>query len=79
MQLGVLAGIDESTASGRINQYERGRHVPDLRTAKLLSNVLKVPLPYLFCDDEDIAHLLRLLHGMSKVSRRKLIETIGTS
>ena len=26
-KLGVLAGIDEFSASARINQYERGKHV----------------------------------------------------
>lgn len=27
MQLGVLAQIDEYSASARINQYERGKHL----------------------------------------------------
>jgi transcriptional regulator with XRE-family HTH domain len=28
-KLGVLAGIDEASASARMNQYERGKHTPD--------------------------------------------------
>lgn len=28
-RLGILAGIDEATASPRMNQYERGTHAPD--------------------------------------------------
>ena len=32
-QLGIMAGIDEFSASPRINQYERGKHVPDFATA----------------------------------------------
>jgi len=28
-ELGVRAGIDEFCASARINQYERGKHMPD--------------------------------------------------
>lgn len=27
-RLGVLAGIDEYSASARMNQYERGKHSP---------------------------------------------------
>ncbi len=29
-QLGILAGIDEFSASARMNQYERGKHSPNL-------------------------------------------------
>lgn len=36
-QLGILAGIDQFVASARINQYERGKHVPDLLMAERLA------------------------------------------
>ena len=75
MQLGVRAGVDESSASGRINQYERGKHVPDLLTAKRLAEVLEVPLAYLFCDDPEVAEMLRLFHGLSKARRQRLIDS----
>ncbi|XQA76011.1 helix-turn-helix domain-containing protein [Xanthomonas sacchari] len=42
-QLGILAGLDPSVASPRINQYERGRHEPQLKTAKQLAEVLGIP------------------------------------
>ncbi len=32
-KLGILAGIDEATASARMNQYERGIHTPDFALA----------------------------------------------
>ncbi|WP_131024637.1 helix-turn-helix transcriptional regulator, partial [Klebsiella variicola] len=32
-RLGILAGIDEATASPRMNQYERGTHAPDFSLA----------------------------------------------
>lgn len=57
-QLGVLAGIDEFSASPRINQYERGKHVPDYSTATRLAKVLEVPVPYLYTDDDDLAALI---------------------
>jgi len=33
-QLGILAGIDEFGASAWINQYKRGKHIPDLLTVQ---------------------------------------------
>lgn len=57
-QLGVLAGIDEFSASPRINQYERGKHVPDYSTAVRLAKVLKIPVTYLYAEDDDLAELI---------------------
>lgn len=54
-KLGVLAGIDEFSASARINQYERGKHVPDLDTAERLAEVLGVPAPFFYAREDDLA------------------------
>ena len=32
-QLGILAGIDEFSASARVNQYEKGKHLQPYRPA----------------------------------------------
>lgn len=56
-QLGVMIGMDESSASGRMNHYEKNRHTPDIRTLRQLAEVLGVPLNYFFCDDEKSARL----------------------
>lgn len=58
--LGIIAGIDEFTASARINQYERGKHVPDYQTAARLARVLEVPVTYLFADDDELAEIILL-------------------
>ena len=47
-QLGVLAGLDPAVASPRINQYERGKHEPQLKTAKRLAEVLGIPPAFLY-------------------------------
>lgn len=60
--LGVGAGIDEFSASPRINQYERGKHTPDILTPQNLGEVLKVPIPYFFAEDNLLADMLLLLH-----------------
>lgn len=62
-QLGVLAGMDEFSASARMNQYERGKHLPDLDTSKRLADVLNVPMAYLYCPEPEIAELLLSLHN----------------
>ena len=49
-QLGVLAGLDPSVASPRINQYERGKHEPQLKTAKRLAEVLGIPPAFLYTE-----------------------------
>lgn len=59
-RLGVLAGIDEFSASARINQYERGKHVPDLHTLERLAEVLKTPAPYFYASDDDLAEWILL-------------------
>lgn len=63
-QLGVLAGIDEFSASARMNQYERGKHVPDLATIERIATALEVPLAYLFAANEGEARLLTAFHGL---------------
>lgn len=57
-RLGVAAGIDEFSASPRINQYERGVHVPDFATIERLASVLNVPAPYFYTRDDELAKLL---------------------
>jgi len=58
--LGILAEIDEFSASSRINQYERNKHVPDFSIAKRLARALGVPVTYLYADDDEIAELILL-------------------
>lgn len=64
--LGIAAGIDEFSASPRINQYERGKHIPDLLTMEKLASVLDAPVPYFFAEDEQLAELLMLLHSLAR-------------
>jgi len=54
-QLGIKAGIDESVASPRINQYEMGKHAPAFSTAERLARELDVPTPYLYTRDDKLA------------------------
>lgn len=77
-QLGILAGIDEFGASARINQYERGKHIPDLLTAQRLAAKLRVPVSYLFEPNDDLAALLRIAGRLPAAKVRALTKSLGS-
>ena len=54
-QLGILAGVDPSSASPRMNQYEKGVHTPDFQMVRALAKVLEVPTAFLFCEEDELA------------------------
>ena len=70
-KLGVLIGLDESCSSARISRYESGIHQPPIKTIERLAKELKVPVPYLFCEDDVMA---KTILKLSKPSKRKLAE-----
>ena len=72
--LGVRIGMDESSASPRMNQYEKGKHTPDIGTLKALADELGVPLSYFFCDDEISAELAMNLNKLSETDKQKVLE-----
>lgn len=73
MELGVRAGIDEFSSSARINQYERGKHVPDFLTAKHLAKVLGVPAAYFYAEDDNLAELITLFGKLKAAERKELL------
>lgn len=76
-QLGIKAGIDEFSASPRINQYERGKHMPDLLTAERLCRILNVPTPYLYAKDDELAEWILLYGEASLATRRRLLRSLA--
>ena len=73
-QLGIRAGLDPSVASARINQYEKGKHLPHFETAQQLAKVLGVPTPYLYADDDTLATWILAYSHASPVMRRSIIK-----
>ena len=71
-QLGIRAGIDPFAASARINQYERGKHMPDVGTAARLCKVLGVPPPFLYAQDDMLATWILIFDKVSPSIRRAL-------
>lgn len=72
--LGVRIGMDESSASARMNQYEKGKHTPDVKTLKLIAEELDVPLHYFFCEDSLSAELAMNLNKLTESDKRKVLE-----
>lgn len=75
-ELGIRAGIDEFSASARINQYERGKHVPAFEVVKQLAKVLGVPAEYLYTEDERTARLLLAFHRLPARAKIRLVESL---
>jgi len=78
-QLGILIGMDENSASGRMNHYEKGRHIPDLTTLKKIANELNVPLNYFFCEDETTAELVIEISKLDTEKKLELIKELKKS
>ncbi len=68
--LGVKIGMEPSSASGRMNHYEKGRHVPDIGTLERMAEELNVPLNYFFCRSELSAELACAIDKMSDEERQ---------
>jgi transcriptional regulator with XRE-family HTH domain len=75
-RLGVLAGIDEASASARMNQYERAKHEPDWLTVQRLAGVLKVPVAYLYADDDATAELLLAFSAVPLEAREEAVAAV---
>ncbi len=74
--LGIMIGMDESSASGRMNHYEKGRHTPDISTLRKMADALGVPLNYFFCEDEASAELATAISRLSESQRNQVLNFI---
>jgi len=78
-ELGIKIGMEPSSASGRMNHYEKGRHFPDISTLKRLADALDVPLNYFFCESDDMAKLVLSFHSLTEIQKRELLEELNGS
>ncbi|WP_419239079.1 helix-turn-helix domain-containing protein [Photobacterium leiognathi subsp. mandapamensis] len=78
-ELGVRIGMDESSASGRMNHYEKGRHTPDVATLLRMAKELGVPLNYFFCENETTAELVCLISKMTEDEQKQLISKLSNN
>jgi transcriptional regulator with XRE-family HTH domain len=76
-QLGVLANLDEEHAGAKMNQYEKGVHIPKFPRLKDLATALNVPPAYFYADDDELAELLYSYGRLTKAKRRALLKAVG--
>jgi len=69
-----MAGIDATSASARMNQYERGKHTPDFALMQRLGRLLGVPASWFYTDDEDLARLQEIHQKLPSAARKLLLE-----
>lgn len=71
-----MIGLDESSSSARISRYESGIHEPPLAIAESLAAALGVPLPYFYCDDEQLAGVILGFVALDAEGRGRVCELI---
>jgi len=74
--LGIKAGLDQFSASARMNQYETDKHVPDFGTIKRISKVLKLPAAYFYCEDDKLALVISCWSKLSKKKQQQIISIV---
>lgn len=72
-KLGIDAGIDEFSASARMNQYETGKHTPDYLTLKNIAKILKVPVAFFYAESDELARWILIFFKISKAERLKYL------
>jgi len=72
-KLGIEAGVDEFSASARMNHYEQGRHTPDYTMLKHIANVLKLPVAYFYAEKDELAEFIKLFHQLKKPDKISLL------
>lgn len=75
-RLGILAGIDESSASARMNQYERGKHVPDFLMASKIAEILDLPTAYFYTENDLLAEIIQVSHTLSNEQKLEVLQFI---
>lgn len=75
-RLGVMAGIEEASASARMNQYERGKHEPDFSMVERIAKVLDLSEAYFYAKDDDLAWLIAQFHRLSKSKKNDVTRLV---
>lgn len=75
-ELGIRAGIDENSASARMNQYEKGKHIPNVVMLRSMAKELDVPMSYFFCEDQVSAEIVRCIGQLTQEDREELLQQI---
>lgn len=73
-KLGIEAGMDQFSASARMNHYEMGRHTPDYSTLKRIAIVLRLPVAYFYAENDELAELIKKFHQLKEDEKITIIK-----
>ena len=71
-----MVGIDPSSASPRVNQYESGKHLPDFRIAARMADALEVPVTYLYAEDDRLAEMILAFCALGAKKQIEMLEAV---
>lgn len=75
-KLGIEAGMDQFSASARMNHYEMGRHTPDYSTLKRIAQVLDLPVAYFYSESDELAEFIKIFNSFKKEKQISVIEEL---
>ena len=75
-ELGVMAGLEESSSSARISRYESGIHEPPFQFVESLARVMDISPAYFYCPDDRLAELILIYSALSETKRQTFHHSI---
>lgn len=75
-KLGIQAGMDQFSASARMNHYEMGRHAPDYTMLKRIGNILGVPVAYFYAEADELAEMIILFSKLRKDGQNRILNQL---
>lgn len=75
-KLGIAAGMDEFSASARMNHYELGRHTPDYFTLRRIADVLNISPAYFYADNDQLAEVIKIFGRSNDQKQEELYKII---
>lgn len=76
-KLGIAAGMDQFSASARMNHYEIGRHTPDYSTLKRVALILELPVAYFYAESDELAQLIKIVGKLTKNEQIIMIKRLS--
>ena len=76
-RLGILAGIDEASASARMNQYETGKYAPDLLMVTKIAEVLEVPVAYFYTENNLMVEIIMQLQFLTELQQKEVLDFVN--
>lgn len=74
--LGMGAGLEQSVAGPRVNQYEQGKHTPDWMLVERFATVLSVPAPYFYAQQDQLAAWILAFDRASPTARAAFLDSL---